>query len=287
LTVTDAGRDDDMRENGTLETADRKTLLRVIRELREENEALRKKLGMPSRESGAKNEARTEGTPAVELPVVALPPAGDSPNSSSEAEDLLKELARVEDLSVTRGLARLGHDRDAYIDLLRRFCESLEDETDVLRALAFTENWRGYSVRVRSLKRLFENLGNRFLSDWARDLEEAANRGDVGNLAKQTRSFCDDMSGFQAKLLQTSLMDEMEAEIALSPEELRQKLETLAEACLECDSAGIDVLLDELNAAALDGENRSLLEEIRRLAESFDYEDVIVRCGLLLEALKG
>jgi HPt (histidine-containing phosphotransfer) domain-containing protein len=221
--------------------------------------------GLEEEEKGAAAAAVQAQTPSDKLPAM---------------DSLLKELGCIDDLSLSRGLARANRDKKVYVNLLRQFCQNADKDVKILTSAAQRSDWDGYLMQAQTLKGIFENVGNQFLADWAADLEQAAGKGDVKKCRRQTRPFCDNLRSFRTRLLEAALMDKPE-----DADNLHKKLEALATACLECDAAGVDVITGELKAATLSEEGSRLLKEICDLAGSFDYDDIIVKCGLLRETL--
>ncbi|MDR1733045.1 MAG: response regulator [Synergistaceae bacterium] len=233
------------------------------------------------REAVTPNESTTE-TPGEALNKKA-PEAGGVP------EGLLDQLSQTEDLSVADGLARVGGDEEIYVSILRQFCKGLDKELDALRGFAAREDWKEYAIRVHALKSVFANLGNRFLSDWALALEKASREGSEEKCRSETERFCEEMELFRFRLLETSLMerdgDGREEKKKLSADDLAEALKTLAEACLGCDVDRAAETVKTLRKTTFSGDVDLTLTKICDLTDAFDFEEVIEKCGELIEKL--
>lgn len=284
-----------------LTAADREALYAAIRELREENEKQTKELQeirallkqhlaeTATRDGWESQKKENEDSESTPKPGGRKGMLQAFPTDPSSMDALLEELAQVDDLNVMTGLSQAGRCREVYIEALRQCCCSLDRDIEALQDFALNRDWGRYAMQTHVLKNVFADIGNSFLSDWAGDLEKASDEGDVEQCRKQTRLFCNSVNSFHVKLLRTSLMDKPETDgddrSHITAGALREKLEALNDACCGCDSAQIDAITDELKTMTFGGEEDSLLKEICCLAESFDYDDIIVLCEQLLKTL--
>ncbi|MDR1730678.1 MAG: response regulator [Synergistaceae bacterium] len=209
--------------------------------------------------------------------------------SPAHLEPLLKRLAAVTDLDLKTGLSRVEGDGEVYVDILRQFCGGLDQEIEALSSCVREKNWKNYFIRVHALKSVFANLGNLFLSDWAFSLEKASQEGDGETCIAQTEGFCLRMEQFRLQLLQASLMEGSGPEDLVKKKVtigfLTQELEKLTEACFKCDTQSIDETVEGLRAVTFSLDVDDLLEEIYVFAKSFDYDDVIAKCEMLMGLL--
>jgi CheY-like chemotaxis protein len=209
--------------------------------------------------------------------------------TNADFDELLARLACIDDLNVAEGLTRVDRNEDVYISILRQFCKGLDKDIEAVRAFAVKKDWKGYSIRVHALKGVFANLGNQFLSDWALVLEKASAGGETGRCERETKYFCEEIDFFRIRLLQTSLMEESAkkgVKKKISVENLLEALENLNAACLGCDASAADSAVETLVTVKFSEDLDPLVEAIRELVESFDYEEAIIKCVALKEILK-
>ncbi|MDR0818483.1 MAG: response regulator [Oscillospiraceae bacterium] len=215
----------------------------------------------------------------------------DTPDAKYEAwlDSLLSDLVTIEDLSVSTGLTNTGG-KDVYTGVLRQFCKGLDEDISAVKSFMQTGNWKDYTIRLHSLKSTFANIGNQFLSEWALSLETASANGDTAKCRSVTNNFCLEMQKFRAKLLHTSVMDEPDFSGKTSKKEideksLVEKLNALIKACQACYTDSIDAITEELRRVTFREDTDVQLAELSELAESFDYDEIIVRCETLLDEL--
>jgi PAS domain S-box-containing protein len=202
-------------------------------------------------------------------------------------DDLMHELLTLDDLSVTTGLARTGGP-EIYAHILRQFCKGLDGDIDAIKAFMKAGNWKDYSIRLHSLKSTFANMGNQFLTDWALSLEEAAVSGDIEKCRNESKNYCIEMAKFRAKLLRTALTEDPVNKIdknAVTAPELIKELKSLEKACQACETDKINALADRFRHATFREDVDARLMELGEWAESFDYDEIIVRCGELIAEL--
>jgi PAS domain S-box-containing protein len=134
----------------------------------------------------------------------------ESESAKKRLDRLFKQLGKISDLNITRGLSRVDNDRAVYVEILRQFCKGVDRDVDAVRTFMADENWKEYMIKVHAIKSVFANLGCQELSDWAYRLEKASAAGDREKCVNETEHFCGDIEGLHRKLLLTSLMDNPE-----------------------------------------------------------------------------
>jgi PAS domain S-box-containing protein len=209
--------------------------------------------------------------------------AGAKAEAAAKSAALVAKLVGIDDLSVTTGLSRVGGNKSVYVKIMRQFCELLDGDIANIRSCAAKEDWKGYSIRVHGIKSVFSNIGNKFMADWALDLENASRFGDPGKCARQTDDFCHEMLRFRVKLEKSGLMDadgqEKAAKKPVSANELSEKLALMESACMGCDTDGAEALARELRDMAFREDVEGALARICDLADAFDYGEAAELCA--------
>ncbi|MDR2077159.1 MAG: PAS domain-containing protein [Desulfovibrio sp.] len=210
--------------------------------------------------------------------------------SENEPEDsaLLSELSCVKDLDVQKGIARVGGEKNVYLNLLRQAYSELGPYRDEIRKFCAEENWVQYSIRVHTLKTVFATIGNDRLSKLASELEAASKREDAGECVRETAAFCDAITVFCDALLRTKLICEEKVEkTSMDAAMITQRLEQLKEACLDGRSDVAENVASELAKAGFNKHVEDTLREIYLLVKSYDYEKTVTLAGTLSEYLSA
>ncbi|GHV31266.1 hypothetical protein FACS1894167_13370 [Synergistales bacterium] len=228
------------------------------------------------------------------LPREKLLPDADSAADTPEAEDdartktLLAELAEIEGLSVSTGLARSGG-KDVYIDILRQFCKCLDRDISAVNSFMDAENWKDYSIRLHSLKSTFASMGQQSISDRALSLEKASANLDIEKCRNETVSFLAQMEKFRASLLRTALMEDsvnQTEKCEIDAGSLIKELELLEKACEICDADTADIFLDKLRRVTFSEDIDARIAGLSELADSFDYVEIYAQCDKIIAELQ-
>jgi len=204
---------------------------------------------------------------------IAVP--SEPPVDNALLNKQLTELRKIEDLSITSGLARVEGDRRLYVEILRRFCQGAEEDVRVLKKCAKDGLWRTYAVRIHAIKSVLATVGNRFLSDWARSLEDAAAHGDTRKCTKENGNFCVHLAKFHAQLLRTDLLADLAIQarrLKITPMALKKELELLLTACNAFRPDAAEPIAKGLVNVSLNAEVDAALAKIHDLVFSFDYD---------------
>ncbi|MDR2671327.1 MAG: response regulator [Oscillospiraceae bacterium] len=204
---------------------------------------------------------------------------GEAPAEDDRYEPLLATLANVEGLDVEAGLSHVNGHRETYVQVLRQFCKGLAQGLADLRAFAGDKQWNDYAIAVHAMRGVCANLGHTPLAEWALRLEQAAKGGDADTVRRQTDPFCRAVEDFGAALANTPLMAAAAgAKQAVDTDRLRETLDTLAQACLECDADRADAAADALRQAAYNELVEDRLAALCELVASFDYDTAADVC---------
>jgi len=96
-----------------------------------------------------------------------------------EEESILPEwLSQVSDLNTETGIEYCGSE-EAYLDALTVFAESIVPGAKEIAKFYETENWKDFTTKVHALKSTSRLIGAKELSERAKALEDAGNRGDI------------------------------------------------------------------------------------------------------------
>ena len=207
----------------------------------------------------------------------------DQHTLAGEDAALFAELARIEGFDTAAGLSHTGDNAEAYLDILRQFCDEYDIYEAEINQYFEAENWKNYAIKLHAMKGVFATIGMEPLAQWARRLELAAKSGDTGTCRDETGGICEAMRSFREALEETSLMLAAEAgpKTVVESELLKQKLGELRSACMKGDCDTADALTAELSGMSLDPETDRAVTEICTLAARLDYDAAVKRINRL------
>ena len=190
----------------------------------------------------------------------------------------LQGLAKIEELRISIGLSRLDGDKKLYIDILRQFCSSVEEDIDVLKKSIQSGDWKMYTIRIHTVKSGLAMIGNQALSDWAHSLEDASAQGNTAKCRKENGKFCTALLKFRTKLLSAGLMLEDAPGFKkrkISAKVLKKELEFLLLACKDFRAETAEPKAEKLLSVTHSDPMDALLTKIHGLISTFDYDKAV------------
>jgi signal transduction histidine kinase/DNA-binding NarL/FixJ family response regulator/HPt (histidine-containing phosphotransfer) domain-containing protein len=228
--------------------------------------------------------APADGGDAGDGGEAAEAPARMDPAARAE---LFRKLLFVKDLVVKTGLARVNNDRDLYIEILRQFCKGAEGDAKEIWETASQADWKAFEIKAHALKSVFANLGDQWLSDWARDLETAARANRTKRCQNEASAFGTEVIRLRDRLVEAGLPVEDDADKeAVTKEALAGLLAELAERCLDGDAQAACEVSARLRAASYSEEVDAQVAGICDRVEAYDFEEAIEQSGSLRYALE-
>ncbi|GHV04895.1 hypothetical protein FACS1894217_00890 [Clostridia bacterium] len=191
------------------------------------------------------------------------------------------ELSAIPQLDAETAVKLLG-DWEGYLSALRRFYLDIPGYLRDMRGFAASEQWRDYHVKIHAVKSVFALLGGGELSSRARELEDAAKRGDTEYCAAWNEDFCAEVSAFRDALSRTSIARQDASEkTEISAPELVKLLQGLIAACETGKVDTCAAFAARLKTAKLEERADALAGEICALADDFEYDKAAEKCLLL------
>jgi hypothetical protein len=212
----------------------------------------------------------------------AAPPAEEDPHP------FFKKLYDIRGLDAKTGISKAEHDKEKYLNLLRRFCERFDEWRDTVLAVSEKKLWKEYVIRIETLARLFNALGHNDLAERAVELINACRRGNFAFCSQKTDLFCNEMAVFQKDLLATEIFSDKEGEalkerIAV----LFEKLKELKDACAGFKANRVNELIKEVKNISIDENIDASYLTIVQLVEDIDYDKAAARVGMLMSILES
>ncbi|MCL1815927.1 MAG: Hpt domain-containing protein [Treponema sp.] len=185
---------------------------------------------------------------------------------------LYSQLIRVEGLDIWEGLAHVGCSREVYADALRLFCGDLEKRNAVFKEFQDQESWEEYAACAHAVKGGLAGIGAWELAEKARELENAARKGDYEFCRESSAGALEEIKKLIASLKSSVLFSkEAVKREKVSRDYLEKKLSKLYLACSSGDSAEADALIRELKTKTCGEENDAIVDMICTNVENLDY----------------
>ena len=218
-----------------------------------------------------------------------------STQKQSSQENRPDEIAALEAAGINTAAA-LGYcrnDREFYVQLLRKFVSDADYKAGEINKYFGKGDYENYRIQVHALKSSAKMMGADQLSNSAKDMETAAKDKNIDYILANHNALME-MYANAANTIGEAIgavqsEDEADPEgTEITQEEFLSYLDELR-ACFdtyEADKA--QNLISELSKTVYGGKSvRSLLQEIKRDVDDFEYETAAERTSTLAEKVKG
>ena len=191
--------------------------------------------------------------------------------------DFFEALGQVEEIDAEIGLRRMNGLKDVYRVKLRFFYEKLKEYRDKITEYMGNEDLRNFSIAVRSMKCMLEEVGATGLSNMAFKLETASRNNDAEYCARRFPKFIIGLFTLHEQLSvvfppEETFTEKSEKEKNCPPR-LRENIEKAVEAADRYDNdTGIEIL-KELTAYDFGEEAESLLKKALRAFKKYNNDD--------------
>lgn len=248
-----------------------------------------KKPGKKIKKYGSEEEKIASGD--IVLKLAAEKTEDDVPK---ETEQIMEGLCGIADMDTGLGLTYFGGDVEDYLEILRSFCEEFPVKYQQIAKAYEKKDWGNYVILVHALKGAALTIGNRKLSEKAKELESAGRKGDIslivekhGNILKSYS----DLTGELCKVQGLAFLEQPGKTVAVAEgtgeaiekTELLEKLADIIEKTESFEQEAVQSKLEEVMKYTYRGQQLStLLMEAASCVEAFDFE----AAGQLLKQIK-
>ncbi len=217
-----------------------------------------------------------------------------------EAEAIERTRLPVKDtgelLQPDKGIFYIGGDESSYREILRIYVRKGKKNLDFLRRLCSERSWKNYIIEVHALKSSSLTIGSPKLSEFAKKLELAGKAGNFDLIEKDNEKFLmlysKVMDAARKYLSESSDAPDHETSSHEQLTEMRSDAallltEEIIAACSSFDSDEIAKLCREFIGASYRGLDLGMLfDDVRALAEDFEYDEASERAGFIAEELR-
>ncbi len=213
--------------------------------------------------------------------IMAVPSEGAKKKMKTEESACLPAwLTEVEGLDLASGVEHCGS-REAYIDVLTVFANSIAGASKEIEGYFRGENWKNYTTKVHALKSTAKIIGAVELSERARRLEDAGNAGYVDEIRQDHRPLMELYLSYGEKLRPFIVKEEEEAGKPLVREaELAEAFEALEEIASAFDYDSLVFLFEALDDYHLPEKEAKIYREIKEAAAKPDWERIRELLGM-------
>ena len=181
-------------------------------------------------------------------------------------------LRAVKELDIGQGCQNCGSD-EAYLDALTIFAEQLSDNADEIERYFRQKEWKNYTTKVHALKSTARIIGAGKLSEQAKRLEDAGNKGNVAEIQADTQGLLELYRSYVELLAPLCPVSATSPDLPMiSGDDLREAYETIREMITSFDYDSIMFVLESLEGYRLPETEQGRYKELRSSANKADWE---------------
>ncbi len=193
-------------------------------------------------------------------------------NAFAKKTGLPAWLRAVKELDIGQGCQNCGSD-EAYLDALTIFAEQLSDNADEIERYFRQKEWKNYTTKVHALKSTARIIGAGKLSEQAKRLEDAGNKGNVAEIQADTQGLLELYRSYVELLAPLCPVSATSPDLPMiSGDDLREAYETIREMITSFDYDSIMFVLESLEGYRLPETEQGRYKELRSSANKADWE---------------
>ena len=197
--------------------------------------------------------------------------AGES--DAEKHEEFWKKIEQIEGLSISIGLERVADQRDIYESSLKLTINEIEKCIKNLNNFLAAEDMPNFCIEAHGMKGSLANIGVMELSDKARELELASDKGDTAFCVFNLPDFIEKLDDLSSKLKEAFKEKKQSHGPIEIPAELPPLFKRLKNAFDKMDFVAIDNEMEKMDALNLSGALKEEIELIKDAVLGMDYED--------------
>lgn len=200
------------------------------------------------------------------------PTMADAVKEITEIPEEMNWIYETEGISVQEGVKNSGG-VDNYIFSLNLFLDTIDDNAKVIRDAYESGNIRLYTIKVHALKSSARIIGAEGLSALCQDLENAGNKNDIDFIQENTGKLMELYDSYKDKLarLKTNAAAD-ESKEPISPEELAEAYNALADCIPQLDYDAVETILGMLAEYRLPEEDNKKISQLGAMLKKLDWD---------------
>lgn len=211
-----------------------------------------------------------------------------------ETNQIMEGLCGISDMDTGLGLTYFDGDVEDYLEIVRSFCGEFPAKYKQIAEAYEKKDWENYVILVHALKGAALTIGNRELSEKAKELESAGREGNISRIEERHGNMLKsyyDLTGELCRVQGLAFLEQpgktvTVAEgtgVAIGKKELLAKLADIIEKTESFEQEAVQSKLEEVMKYTYRGQQLStLLMEAASCVEAFDFE----AAGQLLRQIK-
>ena len=198
----------------------------------------------------------------------------DVPAVSQSDEQILQQIARIEELDSEIGIANCGS-RETFLKVLQEFSATGANRVAQIEHDLNEQDIRNYTVRVHALKSAARLIGAQDLSRQAAYLESCGNAVDIGEITASTPNLLQHLAELLDKI-QKIFPDENPDDLPeISAERLEEAYTVIKELAAVGDFNSIDQVMKKLKGSRIPDAEAAVYNRLKEAVDAVDTEAVL------------
>ena len=196
-----------------------------------------------------------------------------------------EKIGQLKGLDVQTGLARVSGQKEVYEKSLNLLAKEIDKCDRNLNAFIAAGDMRNFTIEVHSMKGSLANIGAMYLSEKAKELETASDRGNIDFCQANLHPFLNELNSLGNAIKEALSVSRPERGPVEIPPELPGIFNRMMNAFGEMDFLVINDEIENLEAMSLTGQLKDDIEQIKDAVLVMDYDGALtVMKQLLSEA---
>ena len=228
-------------------------------------------------------------------------PTEDELHADDKRKNAAKTEEKTELFDAETGIFYTGGDEEAYLEILEMYVSKSEAKRKYIQQLYEDKSWKNYVIEVHALKSTSLTIGSKPLSELAKELE-LAGKSENYRLIEEKHAGLMELYEKVAKIADDYLAKKKpapapeaaetdasaEALTEISVEEIEELVREISTACENFDGDAATEICQKAEGKSCGGVAlKPLFNEVRELAEDFEYDEAGRKAEEILEKVKG
>ncbi|MCR4655446.1 MAG: response regulator [Lachnospiraceae bacterium] len=191
-----------------------------------------------------------------------------------------RDAFEIEGIDTQSGIEYTGS-AEAYRDVLELFYNTLNTKADEIERFYDNEDWESYKIKVHALKSSARIIGAGELSLKAAAMEEAADKGDIDAIKKDTVPLLKQYRSYYERL--SVIFEEKKDNPPIDEGMLKEAYRSINEFANNMDYGLTEMVLQDISGYSLPASDEERINAIKKKLTDLDWDGIIE----LTEEIKG
>ncbi|MBR1735596.1 MAG: response regulator, partial [Firmicutes bacterium] len=204
----------------------------------------------------------------------------DNTNTSDNYEEIIPQSIKdIEELDIKLGINNNGSE-EAYVEMLKVYANMADRYIEEIKGYMVSDDIKNATIKIHALKSTARIIGAYDIGELAQKLEHAGQENDIETLKSEIGGLLERCSNI-GKQLTEIFKEENDNEAdnnsrpIISEERINEEYERIKEFSWDCDSAGIEDILEEIVKYRIPESEKMKYNDILLAFDDFDFGEIV------------